>query len=84
MIPPDAGVGDVHCLFALAGGRNQGAIGIEDSLVEKAAGLLLPDTQANVVIDVLQAINVVPVEAAAKVRPPSVGSGTRRAPSASR
>ena len=38
MIAPGAVVGDVHALFAFGGGGHQGAVGIEDGLIEERAG----------------------------------------------
>ena len=58
MITPGAVVGDVHALLALAGGGHQRAVGIEDGLVKETVGLLLPDADADIVIDVLQGVDV--------------------------
>ena len=51
-LTPNTVVGEVHTLFALAGGGYQSAVGIQDGLLEEAVGLMLPDADADVVIDV--------------------------------
>ena len=76
MITPDAVVGDVHALFALAGGGHQGAVGVEDGLVEETGGLVLPDADADLIEDVLQEVDVGHGEASAKI---AGGSGVGNA-----
>ena len=58
MIAPGAVIGDVHAFFALTGGGDERAVGIEDGLVKEVGGLMLPDTDAHVVVDVLQRVDV--------------------------
>jgi hypothetical protein len=71
MVAPGAVVGDVHALFAIAGGSDQGAIHVDNGLLEEGGGLLLPNTDADVVKDVLQPIDLVRVETTAEI----TGSG---------
>ena len=58
MITPDAVVGDVHAGFALAGGGHERAVGVEDGLLEEAGGLVPPNADADIVIDILQGVDV--------------------------
>src|SRR5271154_1172644 len=67
VITPGAVIGDIHALFALAGCGNQRAVGIDDCLLEKGCGLMFPDADANVVINVLQGIDVGDSEPSAKI-----------------
>src|ERR1700730_1741191 len=67
MITPGAIVGDVDALFAFTVRAHQGAIGIQDGLLEEAIGLLFPNVSANLVIDVLQQVDLEDVEAATKI-----------------
>lgn len=67
MITPDAVVGDVHAFFAFGVGAHQGAVGIDAGLVEKVAGLLLPECHASVIEDVLEEVDFVGVETSAKI-----------------
>src|ERR1022692_2598223 len=57
----------VHALLALSGGGRQSAVGIENGLLEKTGGLMFPDADADVVIEVLQDVDVVGIEASAKI-----------------
>ena len=61
-------VGDVHPRFALAPGRGDGAVGVDDGLSEELAFLLFPDLEARLVDDLheQQHLRVV-LEAAAEV-----------------
>jgi hypothetical protein len=67
MIPPDAIVGDADALFVFGVGGHQGAVRIKDGAVEKVAGLMPPDADANIVIDLLEGVNVNDVETSAEV-----------------
>ena len=67
MVAPGTVIGDVHALLTLAGGGDQGTVGIEDGLVEEANGLMLPNADANAVKDVLQGIDVGNGKASAEV-----------------
>ena len=67
VIAPGAVVGDVHALLALAGGLDQGAVHVEEGLVEEGRGLAGPDLQARVVDDVEQRLNAVRGKAATEV-----------------
>ena len=67
LIAPDAVVGDVHAAFALSGGGHQGAIGIQEGLVEEGGGLMLPNANAHVIEKVLQEVDVGNREASAEV-----------------
>jgi hypothetical protein len=59
VIAPGAVVGDVHAPFALAGGRHQKAVHVQDGLPEEGGGLVGPYAQAGVVENVEQRVNVV-------------------------
>ena len=67
MVTPDAVVGDVHAEFALAGGGHERAIGVEDGQLEEAGGLVPPNADADIVIDILQGIDVGRGEASAEI-----------------
>jgi hypothetical protein len=72
MIAPDAVVGDADALFVLGVGRHQSTVCIEDGAVEKVTGLMPPDADANVVIDILEGVDVSDVKTPAEV---TCGSG---------
>ena len=59
MIAPGAVVGDVHALFALAGGFDQKTIHVDAGLLEEGGGLVSPHAQAGVVDQVEQRVNAV-------------------------
>jgi hypothetical protein len=67
MVTPDAVIGDVHAEFALTCGGHERAVGVEDGQVKEAGGLVSPDADANIVIDILQGIDVGLGEAPAEV-----------------
>ena len=68
MVTPLAVVGDVHSVLALGVGLDDGAVGVEDRLVEELAGLLGPDPQPRLVDGVHQGEDVgLGGEAAAEV-----------------
>src|SRR4051812_5910766 len=67
MIAPNPLVGQIHALLALASGLDQSAIGFQDGLLEEGSRLLLPDSQANVVDDVQQGVDVNLLEAPEEV-----------------
>ena len=48
MVAPLAVVGDVHSFLALGVGLHDGAIGIQDRLIEKLVRLLSPDPQPRI------------------------------------
>jgi len=58
MVTPDAVVGDVHAEFALAGRGHERAISVEDGQAKEAGGLVPPNADADIVIDILQSIDV--------------------------
>ena len=58
VIAPGAVVGDVHALLAAAAGGDQGAVHVDDGLVEEGGGLLRPDLEPGLVDDVLQGLDV--------------------------
>jgi len=83
MITPGAVVGDIDALLAAGPGGHEGAVGIDDGLVEEVGRLLLPDLEAGPIEDVLKDLDVVGRETAAEITGGG-GSGMRSAPRASR
>lgn len=67
MITPLAFVIDVHALFALAGGLDHCAVGIDHGFIEERSWLLPPDLQSYDVEDVLQTEDGGIIEAPAEV-----------------
>lgn len=67
MVAPDTRVGDVHSLFALAGGRDDRAIHVDRGPGEELGRLAGPNLEPGVVDGVLQCSHVVLAEAAAEV-----------------
>ena len=67
MVAPGAIVSDVDAFLALGGGGHQGAVGVEHGLIEERFGLLFPNTDANLVEDVLQKVDMVGLEAPAEI-----------------
>src|SRR5262249_13800888 len=67
VIAPGAVVGDVHTLLALPLGGRQGAVHIDDGLLEEGVGLRGPGLQARVVDKVQQRVDVGAVKASAEV-----------------
>ena len=67
MVTPDAVVGDVHAEFALAGRGHERAISVEDGQAKEAGGLVPPNADADIVIDILQGIDVGLGEASAEI-----------------
>jgi hypothetical protein len=63
MIAPGAFVADIHALFALAAGAHQGTIGIEAGLLPEIVGLLSPESQPCVIVDILEAVDLFGTEA---------------------
>jgi hypothetical protein len=59
VIPPGPIVGDIHALFALAGGFDQEAVHIDDGLLEESGRLAIPDAEARRVEDIMQRLNAV-------------------------
>ena len=84
MVAPGAVVGDVHALLALGVGGDEGAVGVEDRLVEERGGLLGPDPQPGLVDGVHQRSGHRPRRKRRQKSPAVVGSGMRSAPRASR
>src|ERR1035438_10172263 len=64
---PEAVVGDVHAVFAPAGGFGQGAVEVDGGAGEEVVGLLGPDATARVVEGVDQSLHVGRREASAEV-----------------
>ena len=58
MVTPDAVVSDVHAEFTLAGGGHDHAVGVEDGQRKETGGLVPPNADADIVIDILQSIDV--------------------------
>src|ERR1700678_937436 len=58
LIAPVAVVVDVDALLALGIGRDHGAVGVEESFLEKVVGLLGPDAEAGTIEDVHQSLDV--------------------------
>ena len=67
VIAPDAVVGNVHALFALAGGRGQGAVQVDGGAGEEVVRLLGPDASAGDVEGVDQGLDVAVREAPTEV-----------------
>ena len=67
VIAPGAVVGDVDALLAAGAGGDEGAVDVDDGLVEELGRLLLPDLEPGLIEDVLQGLDVVGGEAAAEV-----------------
>ena len=67
MVAPEALVGHVHAFFALAGGRGDRAIGVQDGLLEEGLRLALPDLDTNGVDRVHQGFHLGGGKASAKV-----------------
>ena len=68
MVTPPAVVADVHSLLALGIGLHDGAIGVQDRLIEKRVGLLSPDPQPRFIDGVHQGEDIgLGREAAAEV-----------------
>ena len=67
VIAPGAVVGDVHALLAAGAGGDQGAVDVDDGLVEEVGRLLVPDLDPGLIEDVLEDLDVVGGEAAAEV-----------------
>jgi hypothetical protein len=63
MIAPGAFIADVHALFTLAVGAHQGAIGIEAGLLPEIVGLLSPESQPGIIVDILEAVDLFGTEA---------------------
>ena len=80
VIAPGAVVGDVDALLALGVGADEGAVGVDDRLVEELGGLLGPDAQAGLVDGVHQVQDVGLAEAAAEVARRWWGRGCARRP----
>ena len=72
LITPVAFVVDVNAVLALGIGRNQSAVGVNESLLEKLGGLLSPNTKAGVIDDVDQGQDVGRCKAPAEI---TLGSG---------
>ena len=68
---PGAVVGDVDALLAAGAGGDEGAVHVEDGLVEELGRLLFPDLDPGPIEDVLEDLDVLRGEAAAEV----AGSG---------
>src|SRR4051794_23321114 len=67
MVAPGPIVGDVDALLACGAGTDQTAVGVNGRPLEERRGLLPPDAEPDLVERVLQAVDVIGVEAAAKV-----------------
>ena len=67
MITPGAVVGDVDALLAARAGGDEGAVDVDDGLVEEVGRLLFPDLDAGLIEDVLEGLDVVGGEASAEV-----------------
>src|SRR5207249_3755134 len=60
-------VRDVHPLLAAGAGGDEGAVDVEDGLLEELGGLLLPDLEPGLIEDILEDLDIVGGEAAAEV-----------------
>jgi hypothetical protein len=58
MVTPGAVISDIHAFLAIARSANERAIDVDHSLLEEANRLLLPQTDADIVVDVLQGVDV--------------------------
>ena len=67
VITPGAVVGDIDALLAAGAGGDEGAVDVEDGLVEEVGRLLLPDLESGLIEDVLEGLDVVGREASAEV-----------------
>jgi len=67
VVAPDAIVGQVHALLALPGRPHQGAIGLDEGVLQEGVGLLLPDLDPLLVDNALQRVDVGGVEAAQEI-----------------
>jgi len=67
VISPGAVVGDADACFVFRPRGHQGAVGVEDGASEEGVGLSPPDADANVIVDVLERVDVVAVEASAEI-----------------
>src|ERR1700677_4723633 len=67
LIAPVAVVVDVDALLALGIGRDHGAVGVEESFLEKVVGLLGPNAEAGTIDDVHQSLDVGWYEAPAEI-----------------
>src|SRR5205085_5354984 len=67
VITPGSVIGDIHPLFALAGGFNQKAIHVDDGLLEESGRLARPDLNTRIVEDVLQDADAGPVKASTEI-----------------
>jgi hypothetical protein len=74
MIAPGAVISDVDALLAAGAGDDEGAIDVEDGLVEELGRLLPPDLQSCPIEGVLEGLDIVRGEARAEV-PGSSGIG---------
>src|SRR6202022_354872 len=74
-------VGDIDPLLGARAGGDEGAVDVEEGLVEEVGRLLLPDLESGLIEDVLEGLDVVGREASAEVaRGGGVGNavGTER------
>jgi hypothetical protein len=76
MVAPVTLVGDVHAFLALTPGGYEGAVAVDEGLLEELLGLLPPDREAGLVEDTHQALHILLGEAAAEI---SGGRGVRNA-----
>ena len=67
MITPGAVVGDVDALLAARAGGHEGAVDVDDGLVEEAGRLLFPELESDLIEDVLECLDVIGGEASAEV-----------------
>ena len=67
VVAPGPVIGDVHSSLAPALARSEGAVGVDERLVEEAVGLLLPGPRPGLVEDVHQPLDVALGEAATEV-----------------
>ena len=67
VITPGAVVGDIDALLAAGAGGDEGAVGVDDGLVEEVGRLLFPDLDPGLIEDVLEGLDVVGGEASAEV-----------------
>ena len=67
MITPGAVVGDVDALLAARAGGHEGAVDVDDGLVEELGRLLAPELEPGLIEGVLQDLDVLRGEATAEV-----------------
>ncbi len=67
MISPDTFIRQVHPLLAFAGGLGNGAVSVNNRLIEKRRFLLLPDLQANGINNILQYLNLLSGKTTAEI-----------------